>query len=656
MTAQMVGYIIGLLSINAVLTWFSFVCLRGIISPYLAALVSSGLVLAVRSLTYQGDFIEGLVLYAAPQAACLVLLLLHARRTAVRQRLALPAPVASAESDPDGDAETALSAPVLALASRHDATAGDANPVAADPAPAAKAVRSWNILGNYWRGYYSLGVTYWVFGAAIFAAVFAVTVAITVFIQINQGYYPYVIFGYFVYFWIFLLFVTIWQYVGVWRSANNNIAKRTSVGKKAVWANLAKLSIVFGTFFTVVLFIESGFPQLKEGYSVAFRGDPTIPDYGLRIMRNGTEVEITGGFKFGLTDDFLTILKASPQIKVVHLNSIGGRIGEGIRLSKAIREAGLQTYVSNLCASACTVAFAGGTERWMVPKAVLGFHGPAFPGMSISELESVSRQQSALMVAFGYDKAFVEKAVAIPSDDVWKPTLAELQAAHVVTDVSDGSDFALSGLGQNLTDASFVDYITGSAPILDRLKQHDPDEFEVVVEAYHQNYIDGGTLDDANDVLKFYSFDAVVNHVMSADDAALVDLGRLLIDELKILQGRNVRQCATFGASGGAHFRIQYALPSATLKEYQAIGARLVETATERPADDEAAVARMLARTIDQMRPRYTPEQISLLKANDPNREQAADFCAAVIGLYQAIVEAPQTEAAAMLRSAMGGE
>jgi hypothetical protein len=45
-------------------------------------------------------------------------------------------------------------------------------------------------------------------------------------------------------------------------------------------------------------------------------------------MRNGTEIEISGGFKYGLNDDFLRILNAAPRVEVVHLNSLGGRIGE----------------------------------------------------------------------------------------------------------------------------------------------------------------------------------------------------------------------------------------------------------------------------------------------------------------------------------------
>jgi hypothetical protein len=92
-----------------------------------------------------------------------------------------------------------------------------------------------------------------------------------------------------------------------------------------VWAGLAKIAVAYGVLQLIVVFGTKGLPQLTELSRMAFMDDPSIPAYSIRIMRNGTEAEIYGGFKYGLTDDFLKILRASPQIKIVHLNSVGGR-------------------------------------------------------------------------------------------------------------------------------------------------------------------------------------------------------------------------------------------------------------------------------------------------------------------------------------------
>ncbi|WP_206151872.1 hypothetical protein, partial [Staphylococcus aureus] len=73
------------------------------------------------------------------------------------------------------------------------------------------------------------------------------------------------------------------------------------------------------------------------------------------------------------TDDFAVVLRASRQIRVVHLTSVGGRIGEGEKLYQLIKDNGLIAYVSGRCMSACTVAFAGGRERVLLKGATLGF-------------------------------------------------------------------------------------------------------------------------------------------------------------------------------------------------------------------------------------------------------------------------------------------
>jgi hypothetical protein len=65
-------------------------------------------------------------------------------------------------------------------------------------------------------------------------------------------------------------------------------------------------------------------PQLAATYAMAFRDDPTLPLFSIRVMRSNTEVEITGGFKYGLTDAFERVLETYPSIMTVHLDSIGG--------------------------------------------------------------------------------------------------------------------------------------------------------------------------------------------------------------------------------------------------------------------------------------------------------------------------------------------
>lgn len=174
--------------------------------------------------------------------------------------------------------------------------------------------------------------------------------------------------------------------------------------------------------------------------------------YAMRVTRNGREAEIAGDFKHGLTKDFLKLLAASPQIKVVHLDSPGGFVNEAVALNKVIRSKGLDTYVSSECISACTIAFAGGRRRILRQGAVLGFHGPTSPSMTKQQLaESLKLQRKIfrILVAAGFDGKFVDQAFSTPHSELWKPSAAVLLQAGAITAVSDGSEAFSGTVGMN---------------------------------------------------------------------------------------------------------------------------------------------------------------------------------------------------------------
>jgi hypothetical protein len=232
------------------------------------------------------------------------------------------------------------------------------------PTPDHKA-RFNNIVARHWRGEFPLWIAYWIFGFAgnIVVALIPVTTFAT--FNTDKGYEPFSIFFAITVASIGVLLVLTWQMVGVWKSATLYMA-RTDIGKKAFWGGLAKLAVVVGFIRLLGTLTGEIFPQLSEIYRIAFYDDPDIPAYSIRLMRDGTEAEIVGGFKYGLAKDLSIVIKAASRLKVVHFDSIGGRIGEGEKLFKLIRERGLNTYVSTKCLSACTLAFAGGRERFIL--------------------------------------------------------------------------------------------------------------------------------------------------------------------------------------------------------------------------------------------------------------------------------------------------
>jgi hypothetical protein len=282
-----------------------------------------------------------------------------------------------------------------------------------------------NFVARNWRGELPLWVSYWVVGWLGRATVLLMTSVVGASLSPRTGFGPWTLFAATAALWVTIALISCWQLVGIWRSASR-------VGRTSFWAGLAKLSVVGAALLTTRTLAISAVPQITEVTRIAFLDDPDIPAYSMRIMRNGTALEISGGLKFGICDDFVRIARAMPRLRVVHLDSVGGRVAEGQRLYAAIRERGLTTYVSRQCLSACTLAFAGGRERLIAPTGRLGFHGAAFPGQSV---DGASGERNVFASA-GFDNAFVARAVVTPSDDMWFPATEELIRAHAVTAVA----------------------------------------------------------------------------------------------------------------------------------------------------------------------------------------------------------------------------
>src|SRR5262245_31149149 len=78
---------------------------------------------------------------------------------------------------------------------------------------------------------------------------------------------------------------------------------------------------------------------------------------------------------------FSALAAAGPRVAAIHLrDSPGGVLRAGLLMGQLIRDRGLFTITSGLCASSCALAFLGGRERFFADdrpaiRNALGFHG-----------------------------------------------------------------------------------------------------------------------------------------------------------------------------------------------------------------------------------------------------------------------------------------
>ncbi|SEC02333.1 hypothetical protein SAMN05519104_0589 [Rhizobiales bacterium GAS188] len=522
-----------------------------------------------------------------------------------------------------------------------------------DPLARLKRPRFSNFIARHWRGELPLWVSYWIIGFLGNIVAGAVLLLVDAAAG-SRDYDPRIVLGQLLVVWLCICTMVLWQVVGVWRSANERIRERSRMGRNAPWATLAKLAAVLGFLRLGGMLFTTGAPEIAEVSRMAFLDDPDIPAYTLRIMRNGTELEVVGGFKYGLTDDVLRVLRAAPRVRTVHLDSTGGRIGEAEKLYNAIHDHGFITYVANQCMSACTVAFAGGRERWLHSQAKLGFHAPAFPGLSAAELTESIQRQKDIFAASGFDTAFATRALSTPNSRVWTPSIEELLRARVITHVSTGSEFAASGYGANLTRQEAASQFQEKLPILVTLRAVSSKDFDSIIDGFFSGYQEGQTESELIDTARNHLLAVVQADIPLADDAVLVELGRLLVDEYSSLAGKDPSLCYQY-ASGAVDIDT-HNLPAALVERELALYERVLETASQRPALSQQIGDALWARVSAEVRRRVGAQKLGLLTTGNVSAAQYADYCAAAIAFYQEITGLKEADGAALMRQTYGSK
>ena len=294
------------------------------------------------------------------------------------------------------------------------------------PPPLPKP-QSQNYFLRHWRGELSLPKSYWLNGT-VFGLVVGAALGMLMWAGIPRiGERPIFWLTVMILARVFALLFQIWQAVGVWRSAT-----RYKASGHSFWGGAAKTAISLGLAYVAYSSVFVTGPQFIGIYDIA-TGDALVGPHQFRVVADGKVLEFSGGISFGVAKEFETLLGAMGNVTTVRLNSIGGRILEAQKMSDMISARGLSTDVMQSCLSACTIVFLGGKERLLFDGARLGFHQPAFRGMTTLERGVMIGQEEARLQHFGLSRAFAERANAATPNGMWFPDKDELLREKVVT-------------------------------------------------------------------------------------------------------------------------------------------------------------------------------------------------------------------------------
>jgi hypothetical protein len=205
--------------------------------------------------------------------------------------------------------------------------------------------------------------------------------------------------------------------------------------------------------------------------------------YRLRIVSDGTVLELSGSFSWALPQSLQAVLASAPRVRVVRLESPGGQVLAALQVAAIIQRGGFDTYVGRFCASACTVAFLGGRHRWLASGARLGFHQAHAPGAPPERFNAILE---AAYEKFGVPPIFVVHVLNTPPTDLWYPTQRELRAAHFTTGDAPAALLALGRsplpsfsdsrrLVRAAPDSAVIDFATSLDKLIGRLQEINPE-------------------------------------------------------------------------------------------------------------------------------------------------------------------------------------
>ena len=518
-------------------------------------------------------------------------------------------------------------------------------PAVAPAAPPVASAGRGSYLVRHWRGDLSLARSFWVNGFLFNFVLGLVLGMVSRLIEVD--YDPRIVLAWLIFVWLLLVSVSTWQVVGTWRSAGHHKAR----GGRAFWAVLTRIVIVLGVLATIGNIARYAVPSILEHIDIV-TGDRRVGPGALRLLRDGTEIELTGGITFGEAAALEKMLAGAPKVRVVHLNSHGGRVLEGRRLRDIIRAHGLVTYTSTECDSACTIAFLGGRERYIDRRARLGFHAPEARGVPRSALAQIVDEDRAYLARMGVPRDFVDRVYATPTTSVWYPTIAQLKDARIITGVADRNAFALSGLEAFRTPAK-IEALLMKNPVYAAIRKADAAAFEQVRRDWTEGLENGVT-----EAALAAKTRAVIARVLQAQlpraaDDSVVEMTNLLVDEMDAISRQDAAACYFFLFPEDSAVPVD--LTRYFTAELQQRDARATVRAIESglatgaaiPAD--AAAVPLIQALLARLRGRHGGA-IDALASRDRSRLDRAALCPLMISFYREALRLPPPKHVLLLR------
>jgi hypothetical protein len=238
---------------------------------------------------------------------------------------------------------------------------------------------------------------------------------------------------------------------------------------------------------------------------------------------------------------------------------------------------------------------------------------------------------------------------------MWYPTNTDLVQAGVVTAVTEGDSFAISGVGAASTiTVDSVETELQKQHLYRALKGADSVTYAKVRSAIVEALQQGKAREEMHGQIRSLVGPAVTRAVPYGSDAAILAFAHVMIREIDALRSAPGRICVDY-LNGGPQSSEAARYFSADIRaEEDEASAGVLETALpSRPMPPKRELERLLNRALDDAHRRVGDDLGFLAKLNDP-RVDPVRACRGAWGFYTALVSLPPSEAALALRGVLG--
>jgi hypothetical protein len=228
--------------------------------------------------------------------------------------------------------------------------------------------------------------------------------------------------------WPLLLLFSMWCIVGAWRAASAYMQS----GGAWLWGGLTKLMLALSVLSTGATTVLDFLPSVPAYLRMA-RGIDPIGNVQATLSPDGRRLRLEGPLGLGDGERVRQLTAKASALRIVELDSPGGRLKEGEQIAALVKKSSWQTRTTGACESACTFIHMAGERKQLLPGAKLGFHR-ASAGTVNPVLDNLANRELVRMYReAGLPERFIERTLATPASRMWHPSRDELVGAGLVS-------------------------------------------------------------------------------------------------------------------------------------------------------------------------------------------------------------------------------